>query len=361
MERKEFFAEREANYDLLRIISTIAVIILHVSAIFLNAVTDDTIFGEIYTKNIFVIVVYNTLSRFAVPCFMMISGAFLLSEKRNMDYKFFYKKALYNLGVPTIIFSVLFFVFSEVMSVRTLMGGGSFEILLQPVKDVVKGVPYYHLWYMYTLLVVYLFIPVIVRVKSDMNKKTFQRLCLISLAITTISGWTSSFELNWSVSKAICYIGYIMIGYQVRTYFIQKKNNKKAIVYLLLGIALEVLLAYIRFSCDGAKPGIDEKYAVVGNFNPLIVLSSVLIFMGVSQMELKTKKLKRIASNTFLIYLFHAGVITVLSPVIKQLDRMSFDCRIIIPVFVVIVFVVSLILANLYHYLHHCWRIKSIQ
>lgn len=239
MKRKEPLLLREANYDLLRIISTIAVIILHVSAIFLNAITDYTM--------------------------------------------------------------------------------------------------------------------------SDMNKKTFQRLCLISLAITTISGWTSSFELNWSVSKAICYIGYIMIGYQVRTYFIQKKNNKKAIVYLLLGIALEVLLAYIRFSCDGGKPGIDEKYAVVGNFNPLIVLSSVLIFMGVSQMELKTKKLKKIASNTFLIYLFHAGVITVLSPVIKWLDRMWFDCRIIIPVFVVIVFVVSLILANLYQYLHHCWRIKSIQ
>lgn len=178
MERKEIFAEREANYDLLRIISTIAVIILHVSAIFQNAITDSTIFGEIYTKNIFVIFLYNTLSRFAVPCFMMISGAFLLSEKRNMDYKFFYKKSLYNIGVPTIIFSVLYFGFSEIMSVRKIiMGGESFELLLQPVKDVVKGVPYYHLWYMYTLLVVYLFIPVIIRVKSEMHEKTFERLC----------------------------------------------------------------------------------------------------------------------------------------------------------------------------------------
>lgn len=358
MERKEILAEREANYDLLRIISTIAVIILHVSAIFQNAITDNTIFGEVYTKNTFVIFLYHTLSRFAVPCFMMISGAFLLSEKRNMNYKFFYKKSLYNLGVPTVIFSVLYFGFSEIMSVRKILMGESFGHLLQPVKDVVKGVPYYHLWYMYTLLVVYLFIPVIIRIKSSMHEKTFERLCWLSLVITTISGWTSSFELSWSVSKAICYIGYIMIGYQLRTYFIQKKNNKPAIVYLLLGMAVLVLLAYIRFTHAMGGAEIDEKYALVGNFNPLIVLSSVLIFMGVSQMELKTKKLKRVAANTFLIYLFHAGVITVLSPVIKWLDRISCDCRIIIPVFVVIVFVVSLILANLYHYLHHCWRRK---
>lgn len=150
-----------------------------------------------------------------------------------------------------------------------------------------------------------------------------------------------------------------MIGYQIRTYFISKKNNKKAIVYLLLGMAVEVLLAYIQFThAIGGGAEIDEKYALVGNFNPLIVLSSVLIFMGVSQMELETKKLKRVAANTFLIYLFHAGVITILSPIIKLLDRMSYDCRIIIPVFVVIVFVISLILANLYHYLYNCWRRK---
>lgn len=44
--------QRENNYDLLRIISSIAVITIHVSVSYLNAITDDSILGNIYVDNI---------------------------------------------------------------------------------------------------------------------------------------------------------------------------------------------------------------------------------------------------------------------------------------------------------------------
>ena len=52
---------REANYDLLRLICTIAVIVIHVSAIYKNGITDSEVFGHLVEKNVIVILLYNLI------------------------------------------------------------------------------------------------------------------------------------------------------------------------------------------------------------------------------------------------------------------------------------------------------------
>lgn len=42
--------EREGNYDLLRIISTIMVISIHVSGLYVSAFTSPNLFGDVYKK-----------------------------------------------------------------------------------------------------------------------------------------------------------------------------------------------------------------------------------------------------------------------------------------------------------------------
>lgn len=51
-----------------------------------------------------VIFLFNTLSRFSVPCFVMLSGAFILGSPYNGDKKFFYRKALKSTMLTTVIF-----------------------------------------------------------------------------------------------------------------------------------------------------------------------------------------------------------------------------------------------------------------
>ena len=89
--------KRETNYDLLRIISTFAVILIHVNATVLNS-------GEQHQgyENI-VMNIINIVTRFSVPCFVMLSGAFLLSNPKNKNYKYFYAKTFYNVGIPFLI------------------------------------------------------------------------------------------------------------------------------------------------------------------------------------------------------------------------------------------------------------------
>lgn len=79
--------ERESNYDLLRILSAFAVVMLLVSVVFLK-------FNDIKAPSncSLSVIVLNTLTRFAVPCFFMTSGAFILADEKNADYKFFIKR-----------------------------------------------------------------------------------------------------------------------------------------------------------------------------------------------------------------------------------------------------------------------------
>lgn len=65
--------QREANYDLLRIISAIAVVMIHVTDFYKNAILDKSIFGELYLRNIGTTIIYVAIPRFAVPCFVMLS------------------------------------------------------------------------------------------------------------------------------------------------------------------------------------------------------------------------------------------------------------------------------------------------
>lgn len=76
---------RLGNYDLLRIISAVAVVLIHVNVHYFETISNSSYcFAEIT----------NVLTSFSVPCFVMLSGAFLLHDYRNENFKYFYVKSL---------------------------------------------------------------------------------------------------------------------------------------------------------------------------------------------------------------------------------------------------------------------------
>lgn len=119
LEEENMNRVRESNYDLLRIISTIMVISIHVSGLYIFALTSKNSFGDFYSKNIEITCLYNVLPRFAVPCFVMISGAFIISDDRNGNCQFFYGKSVKNIGVQIIVFSILYTIYSLVIDNNT--------------------------------------------------------------------------------------------------------------------------------------------------------------------------------------------------------------------------------------------------
>lgn len=260
----------------------------------------------------------------------------------------YYKKYFRNIGIPTIVFSVFYFLFEEIkVCLGIILKGNELQKLFNPIKALVKGAPSIHMWYLYMMIGVYLLVPLLIRIKKEVGERVFFQISIVMLLLGSISGWTSSFKLHWGMSKSVCYLGYFMMGYQFRRLSKEKKNNKMGILLIGLGIWAEIILTGIvyRYTLQGIAEG-EEKYSLVGNFNPLVVLASVLIFWGFSKLELK-RNLSHLASHTFYIYLFHIVVLDILQRVAKKLCGAG-DARVMIPLEIVVCFIISYLLSVIY-------------
>lgn len=161
---------RESNYDLLRIISAFAVIMLHVSGGFL-------VYNEasVPTNCSFSVMLINHLVRFAVPCFLMLSGAFLLGDERNADYKFFYKKSIKSIGITGAIFFVLYTIYRVaklvfgVFLLHTDDTDTFLGTLFSIFKDLLQGQPWGHLWYLSVLAGLYFAVPCVLRLDAGLR------------------------------------------------------------------------------------------------------------------------------------------------------------------------------------------------
>lgn len=387
---------RQANYDYLRILAAIAVIMIHVSATWVGRYTDafaeagraagtDTVvssdisvnatnalkaaaavdFSEVGTVaeafagglgGVLITCLYNTISRFAVPCFIMLSGAFLLSDERTREYRSFYRRRLKKIFVPTFVFSVLYILYS--LPFCFVGDDRGMHEVLSLAKSVVRGEPFYHMWYLYMLLVLYLLAPWAMRVKESLDEATYRRMALVFLVLASLSRWTSSVVLNWDFGQAFEYLGYFYVGdvlreeLSIRNRFGSHRNGKGALL-IAAGFLVEAGTAYLEYRIQ-VLTGIGEgglKYKIVSPYCPTIVLASVLIFAGFSALTVKESHIiTRLAGLSFFIYLFHAGVWDVLQKGIRYGMGSDFFQRAMypglwIPVCVAGVFGVSLALA----------------
>lgn len=291
--------EREGAFDYLRILCTIAVILLHVSALSVTKMLET---GDIaWVPN-----VLNCIPRFAVPCFVMLSGAFLLDDERNCDYGYFYKKTLTKLLIPVAVFSAIYFVYCEIQAGMEILGGEeTLSAVIRPALNVIKGAPFYHMWYVFMLIGLYLSVPVIMNAKKTVSFQWLERASWVILVISMLSYNTSTHTLKWDIGLSACFLGYFLMGYVIRKKYMTEKSLWRGILYISTGGGTLVLISVMRmkrlFELDAAA-------SVVGEYAPFVVLMSLLIFAGFSNFHLIIN-ISNISAKTFYIYLLHAGVL----------------------------------------------------
>lgn len=143
--------ERLSFIDILKIISTFAIVLLHVSAIYVR------MDAQLLNPSGALPYIINALARTALPLFMMISGVLLLRDR----YQFNLKKKFSFILKNYVLWSALYVVVDQAMR---LYNG---DVLLSPAEMVVSWVrgPY-HFWYLQMLLGFYLLMPLLARLKG---------------------------------------------------------------------------------------------------------------------------------------------------------------------------------------------------
>lgn len=304
---------------------------------------------------------YNSVSRFAVPCFIMLSGAFILERPENGEYQSFYKKSFSKIGIHTLAFTGLYTAYRIVCCLLQK----ELDELLTIVKDVVKGSPMYHMWYLYMLIGLYLLAPVCVRFKNSISECIFERVAIGFLFAATLSRWTTeNVRMSWNIGQSFEYLGYFMTGYVLRRNLAGKANNVKGLLMIAAGLALEAGTSLIEYHFQIVQ-GIPESklnYQIVSPYAPTIVLASILIFAGFSCLNIRANQIiTQLSKLSFYIYLCHAGIWDILKKIVRLTEGKDFlmlhtDNVVMIPIFVLAVLIFSITAARIYSTLYGHFR-----
>jgi len=278
--------------DNLRVTATIAVLLIHSAAnVLLN-------FGKTPDSAWWFANLYNGGFRYAVPIFVMLSGALLLPREEEIGA--FFKKSFLRIIVPFLFYNTIFAVFNW----QVRLGGRS----VGPewvFKQYFEGASY-HFWYIYMIVGVYLFIPIVgawVRQAKLSHIQFFLGMWLVTILFDNphFPGLSLPIKLPYFTG----YLGYLVLGYYVAT---QPVSKSLAWFLFLAGTIWTMEGTYLQSLEDAKFYGL-----LYANFSPSVVMSTAGLFMLFKAYEGTipgTGSLRDwISSHSYGIYLIHIIVL----------------------------------------------------
>ena len=338
--------KRLNNLDLLKIICCIAVIIIHISAKYTNIKRFD-MYGE---NEIFFSNLLNCITRFAVPCFIMISGYFAISNSKKDTSIEFYKKKIKTIVIPTIIFSIFYSV--VLLGRKILEDSFSIEILGEVLESLILGSPYWHIWYLYMFIFLCAITPLLWKIKDRIGDKKLNKLGIFLLVISIPFALTSKHKFTYDIGYNIYFIGYFILGYTLKIKT-KEKSNIKFILYLLIGLVILSINSLFRWYL--LNKGItDNSFVVpfignlslVDNFWIPIPIAAILIYKAFLYLDLKID-LSKIAKYSLYIYLLHAFVLDMMVFLLER-SELIITPYITTPILTILVFCISMFLSKIY-------------
>lgn len=324
--------DRIIYFDVLRILATIAVIVIHVTAYSWGGISPAS-----YEWN--VLNIYNSIVRWAVPIFVMISGAIFLDNNKKID-----TKKLYTKNILRIIIAFIFWSFVYILSIPE-----TFELVKNEAKSFFETfiVGNYHMWFLYMIAGLYIITPILRKITAD--QKTTEYFLIISFIFTFVIPYLFKTPILLNADKAydninldFGYTTYYVLGYYLNIKQISCKKRKWIYILSILGFFITIL---------GSTIIANHKMQPFGIYNalyPNVFLQAVGIFILMKNIkfnftEKQSKAIKLLAKYSFGIYLVHDLVIQKLSGV--GLTALTFNTLISVPSIVIISFVISLIVS----------------
>ena len=314
---------RLGNYDLLRIIAAVAVVLIHVNAHYFETISDSAYsFAEIA----------NVLTRFSVPCFVMLSGAFSLHNSKNENFKYFYVKTFYKTVLPFLIVLVFLLMISLVKAILTKAD------ISEPFKMIAIG-DYFNLWYMFMLCGLYFFTPIVVMVKKRIPNKAFCIVSFIWLAFSVYFQTYTSYMISYSFGMVFAYMGYYLVGNVIYENY---RKMKRWYLYLIVSIVCFGFAVFLRHTF---RIHLYSYNQFIVFFSPLVTNGSVFLFLAFSNIRINVS-FGILPKLTFYIYLFHSPVIQIVYLILKK--RIIMNVPVTILLITLLVTIVSGVISVVY-------------
>lgn len=312
-----------AYLDILRVLATFGVIFIHVTA--------DGLILPMTQFNWHLAVVGDSLVRWAVPVFVMISGALFLNPEKNVLYKQILTKKVPRLLLAYIAWWLIYalaivlvwhFIKNEPVQTDWLM-------------------PHYHLWFLPMLIGVYMLIPLLRKIAA--NDKAL-RIVLAVWLIILVGNFAFANEIDgnmplYVINTLIGYSGYFLLGYFLSTSEFLKWQ--KIVIYALgiLGALTTIGGSIERSMFIG---GFDDVMISYLSVNVAMMSMAIFVFVKENLNKIQPRIIKfvdYVRHDLFGIYLVHPMWLMLVN---KDIFRDLCTHAISLPIICIVAFFLSL-------------------
>jgi surface polysaccharide O-acyltransferase-like enzyme len=311
--------------DLLRVLSMLSVMVLHVMA--------GTLRHDFHTSTWQMANVLSSIMSCSVPIFFMISGAALMNSENTASISYTYKKRLSKLLIPFLLWSfvsLVYFYFLNALVYDVI----DMQVIKVKFKNLLSEPTMVHFWFMYAIIPIYMIAPLLKRMVDGMDEKTFRYALILWIFFSSLLPTMERFvpfrfhylflpNKQYQLHFMEGYIGYFLLGYYLlkkpHLFKPEKKNTWRRMVWLFLAIVVITLLISVGTWLKTLKTGVyDESFKLYGGIFTLAL--SVGIFW-IFKIGLEKRSLPRflqiilrvLAPISFAMYLSHNMVVDYLS------------------------------------------------
>ena len=285
--------ERQSNIELLRIVSMAAIVMLHIGAASVGLPEPKGNLQAVTMRDVWVLVV-EAFSIIGVNCFALISGYFGIKARWSSFARLTLLCVVYAVGIYTLLAAFGLVPWSWVSWVQSWM-------------------VYSHtdLWYVPAYLGVFLLSPLL-------NHTGFNKWMLAAfVAFNVWCGWLWHGSFNPTGYTVMQLVMMYLIGRYIRNNIdisIRRKRVRclAAAAYLAC-TALIVVMALFT----------DSLFAYAYN-SPLVLCSSVSLFMFFASLEFRSRIVNRLAATAFAVYLVHKNPY-IFGGILKPLSRQMWE------------------------------------
>ncbi|HWY78815.1 MAG TPA: acyltransferase family protein [Candidatus Sulfotelmatobacter sp.] len=293
--------------DLIRILAAFFVVFSHSTDRFVlyTILKDSTAWNIIYYM--------NTLSRVAVPLFIILSGYLLLNKEKITNTKNFYIKRVSRILYPFIIWLTIYYGWTIYWDQTKLTPGFILQTLWTG--------NIWHLYFLIIILELYLLTPCLERFKT---KKQQTVLFWSLLALSIFCSLLTIFHIdvkNYSLTMFIPYISLFFAGAYLRDLKVTK-------LWTIIFFVFYLSLAFITNKIANGN----MSTMIVYNYSPTLLPMTICLFLALKNFhknfgtKLLTGPLEKVIAYigrlTFGIYLLH---FLVLDLVLKDLHLLPWE------------------------------------
>lgn len=259
-------SKRQYHYDLLRIFATFSVVTLHVTS-------KQWYLADVESSSWHVLNFYDTLVRFSVPIFFMLSGVLFLNPEQHFSMKKILSKNIPRLAIAFLFWSC---VYTRYHYVRGILDYNETAIHYR----ILTG--NYHQWFVLCLIGMYLTLPILREIAQ--KKETLEYFLTLSFLLQNlipffytnedIAYYVGGVMQMGHVHMMTGYTGYFLLGYYLKTYLPPKKI--RILLYLLGILALQFTFYQTNLLSQEAQEPVEFYY---GYLLPTTFVVSCGIFL----------------------------------------------------------------------------------